>query len=66
VMLLPARTDTARFHDLILGKAEIRFIRRRLKFGKAKNSAPFPSVVFGGNNNHVNSFDYKQTDRRNE
>jgi len=49
VMLLPARTDTARFHDLILGKAEIRFIRRRLKFAGARDNAPFPSmiVVFG-------------------
>lgn len=45
VMLLPARTDTAWFHDYILGKAEIRFIRGRLKFGNAKNGAPFPSMV---------------------
>ena len=45
VMLLPARTDTKWFHDYILGKAEIRFIRGRLKFGNGKNSAPFPSMV---------------------
>lgn len=45
VMLLPARTDTARFHDFILGKAEIRFLRGRLKFGKAAYPAPFPSMV---------------------
>jgi site-specific DNA-methyltransferase (adenine-specific) len=45
VMLIPARTDTARFHDLILGNAEIRFLRGRLKFGGAKDSAPFPSMV---------------------
>lgn len=45
VMLLPARTDTRWFHDCILGKAEIRFIRGRLKFGNAKNSAPFPSMI---------------------
>lgn len=45
VMLLPARTDTAWFHDYILGKAEIRFVRGRLKFGESKNSAPFPSMV---------------------
>ena len=45
VMLLPARTDTRWFHDYILSKAEIRFIRGRLKFGGAKNSAPFPSMV---------------------
>lgn len=49
VLLLPARTDTAWFHDYILGFAEIRFIRGRLKFGGSKNGAPFPSmvVVFG-------------------
>lgn len=45
VMLLPARTDTKWFHDYIYGKAEIRFIRGRLKFGDSKNSAPFPSMV---------------------
>ena len=54
VMLLPARTDTAYFHDYIYNKAEIRFIRGRLKFsdenGTASNSAPFPSmvVIFNG------------------
>lgn len=46
VFLLPARTDTAWFHDLVLPYAtEIRFIRRRLKFGGAKHNAPFPSMV---------------------
>lgn len=45
VMLLPSRTDTAWFHDWIYGKAEIRFIRGRLKFSGSKNSAPFPSMV---------------------
>lgn len=45
VMLIPARTDTKYFHDYIYGKAEIRFIRGRLKFGNAKTAAPFPSMV---------------------
>ena len=45
VMLLPARTDTKWFHDYIYGKAEVRFLRGRLKFGNSKNSAPFPSMV---------------------
>lgn len=45
VMLLPARTDTRWFHEYIYGKAEIRFIRGRLKFGGADNAAPFPSMV---------------------
>lgn len=45
VMLIPARTDTHYFHDYIYGKAEIRFIRGRLKFGDSKNSAPFPSML---------------------
>lgn len=45
VMLIPARTDTAYFHDYILPYAEIRFVRGRLKFGDSKNAAPFPSMV---------------------
>lgn len=46
VYLVPARTDTRWFHDLVLPNArEIRFIKGRLKFGDAKNSAPFPSMV---------------------
>jgi phage N-6-adenine-methyltransferase len=45
VCLLPARTDTRWFHEYILGKAEIRFIKGRLKFGGSKNSAPFPSMI---------------------
>ena len=44
VCLIPARTDTAWWHDYAM-KGEIRFIRGRLKFGGAKNSAPFPSAV---------------------
>lgn len=44
-LLLPARTDTAWFHEELLGKAEIRFLRGRLKFGGSKTSAPFPSMV---------------------
>ena len=48
VMLIPSRTDTKWFHEYVL-KGEIRFIKGRLKFGDAKQGAPFPSaiVVFG-------------------
>ena len=45
VMLLPARTDTRWFHNYLYGKAEIRFIKGRLKFSNSKNSAPFPSMI---------------------
>ncbi len=46
VMLIPARTDTAYFHDYIYHKAkEIRFIRGRLHFNDSKQGAPFPSMV---------------------
>jgi phage N-6-adenine-methyltransferase len=49
VCLVPARTDTAWWHDYAM-KGFIWFIRGRLKFGGSKNSAPFPSalVVFRG------------------
>lgn len=49
VLLIPARTDTSYFHDYIYGKAEIRFIRGRLRFtdesGNAAAPARFPSMV---------------------
>lgn len=53
VMLLPARTDTRWFHEYIYGKAEIRFVKGRLKFGDGKNSAPFPSMVVVFNNSRL-------------
>ncbi len=46
VFLVPSRTDTKWWHDLMMPYAkEIRFIKGRLRFGGAKNSAPFPSVI---------------------
>lgn len=45
VYLVPARTDTKWFHEYVYNKAEIRFIKGRLKFGDSKNSAPFPSML---------------------
>jgi len=45
VLLIPARTDTRYFHDFIMHRSEIRFIRGRLKFSGHENSAPFPSMV---------------------
>jgi site-specific DNA-methyltransferase (adenine-specific) len=46
VMLIPARTDTVYFHEYIYNKVdEVRFVKGRLKFGDAINSAPFPSMV---------------------
>lgn len=43
VCLVPARTDTAWWHDYCM-KGEIRFIRGRIKFS-GKGSAPFPSAI---------------------
>lgn len=44
VCLVPARTDTAWWHDYAT-KGEIRFIRGRIKFGGCENAAPFPNAV---------------------
>lgn len=47
VCLVPARTDTAWWHDYVM-KAwphDIRLLRGRLKFGDSKNAAPFPSAI---------------------
>ena len=49
VFLLPARTDTRWFHNLVLPNAkEIRFIKGRLCFGDPDDlskRAPFPSML---------------------
>lgn len=46
VFLIPSRTDTRWFHNLVLPyAAEIRFIKGRLKFGEATAPAPFPSMI---------------------
>lgn len=49
VLLIPARTDTSYFHEYILGKASIRFLRGRIRFlredGSRGDAAPFPSMV---------------------
>ena len=57
VMLIPSRTDTSYWHDYIFDKAEIKFIRGRLKFengGVASQPAPFPSalIVYGKTFDH--------------
>lgn len=47
VMLIPARTDTAYWHDYVMRAAEIRLLRGRLVFGsgEARANAPFPSAL---------------------
>ena len=59
VLLIPARTDTAYFHDYIYGRAEIRFIRGRLSFtdenGNTANPAPFPSMLVIYNSKEQNN-----------
>lgn len=54
IALIPSRTDTRYWHEHIWDAEkhkprpwvrEIRFVPGRLKFGNAKNSAPFPSAV---------------------
>lgn len=44
VALLPARTDTAWWGD-VMRADEIRFIRGRVHFGGASTGAPFPSCI---------------------
>src|SRR5262249_17515378 len=57
VLLIPARTDTIYWHEHIEGRAQMRFLKGRLRFsdgngnsdGKQPAPAPFPSalVIYG-------------------
>jgi phage N-6-adenine-methyltransferase len=44
VCLLPARVDTRWWHEYAR-KGHVYFLQGRLKFGSARNSAPFPSAI---------------------
>lgn len=45
VALVPARTDTAWYHDYIKDKASVKFVRGRLRFGGSNQNAPFASMI---------------------
>lgn len=46
VYLIPVRSDTKYWHDLIMKYAsEIRFVKGRLNFNESKSPAPFPCVL---------------------
>jgi hypothetical protein len=45
VCLIPSRTDTRWWHEIVMKATEIRFLKGRLRFGDSKNSAPFPSAI---------------------
>jgi len=45
ICLIPARTDTKYFHQYVAPYAHVIFIKGRIKFEGAKNSAPFPSIL---------------------
>lgn len=45
VLLVPSRTDVKWFHNIVIGHAEIRFIKGRLRFGGSAIVAPFPNML---------------------
>jgi phage N-6-adenine-methyltransferase len=45
VGLLRGDTSTRWFHDWVYNKAELRFIKGRLKFNECGKPAPFPSII---------------------
>ena len=45
VCLLPARTDTAWWHDFVIPHGTVHFLRGRVTFEGAPHPAPFPSAV---------------------
>lgn len=68
VLLIPARTDTKYFHEFIYWKAEIRFIRGRLRFtdeyGNADAAAPFPSLLAIYNSKEIRPSKEAETDMK--
>ena len=44
IFLIPARTDTKYFHELLSYSPDIYFIKGRLHYNESKTGAPFPSL----------------------
>ncbi|OJW05302.1 MAG: hypothetical protein BGO49_31130 [Planctomycetales bacterium 71-10] len=65
VLLIPARTDTAYWHDHVT-TAEVWFLRGRLKFNDGPRPAPFPSAlaVWGASEEEVAGLDEVVPGRR--
>lgn len=64
VCLIPARTDTSYWHDIIFKHSkQIRFIRGKIKFGGSKWTAPFASalVIFSPNTYNEKIIFYKES-----
>ena len=58
VCLIPARPETGYWWNYIWGKAKVRFIKKRMVFGKNgvfKNAAPFPSCIIIYGNGKTNA-----------
>ena len=45
VCLIPARTDTSWWHSYVMAASEVWLIAGRVRFGRAKSGAPFPSAI---------------------
>lgn len=53
VLLIPARTDTKYFHELLKMDPDIEFIQGRLHFNDSKSGAPFPSLILTFRSSYV-------------
>lgn len=52
IALIPCRSNTGWWHDVVMKHGEVRFVRGRPKFGDAKEGLPWPLaiVIFRGHN----------------
>lgn len=53
VALIPARTNTGWWHDIIIPHSKVEFIRGRPKFGNAKHGLPQPLALAIFSNNYT-------------
>ena len=65
IILIPSRTDTRYFHKLLEYGCDLEFIKGRLKFGNAKQGAPFPSVLVHLGLNNINGQPQRRCENEN-
>lgn len=59
VALLPVSTSAKWWHTWVVGKCELRFVERRIRFDNAPYTAPFSSVIVIFGKSGIKSFNQK-------
>ena len=63
---MPVGTSANWFHDYIIGKAEIRYVKGRIRFNGAPYTAPFSSMIIVWGRTGTSTFEQEKIKKTKE